>query len=61
MKNITDFMINEDYESFSKSMKKNGVPDNVIMALYDNRSNDGKISESCLCRVLEAIFKNLNK
>ena len=73
MKSITDFMINEDheinedneinedYESFSKSMGKNGVPDDVIWALYDNRSKNGTISETCLCRVLEAIFKNLNK
>jgi hypothetical protein len=50
--------INEDYDSFERDLRKNNVPDEVILALYDNRSRDRMVSERMLCAAIKAMYKN---
>lgn len=51
--------INEDYESFYQGLKKKGLPDNIILTIWDNHTSDGKVSVDMLCEVLKEIYKNI--
>jgi hypothetical protein len=51
--------INEGYESFYQDLKKKGLPDNIIFAIWDNRSSDGKVGIDMLCAVLKEIYKDI--
>lgn len=51
--------INEGYESFYQSLKKKGLPDNIIFAIWDNQSSDGKVGVDMLYAVLKEIYKDI--
>ena len=51
--------INEGYETFYQSLKKKGLPDNIIFTIWDNRSSDGKVGIDMLCAVLKEIYKDI--
>ena len=51
--------INEGYESFYQGLKKKGLPDNIIFAIWDNHSSDGKVGVDMLCAVLKEIYKDI--
>ena len=64
MKNINEIIneptkVNEGYESFYQGLKKKGLPDNIIFAIWDNHSSDGKVGVDMLCAVLKEIYKDI--
>ena len=51
--------VNEGYESFYQRLKKKGLPDNIILTIWDNQSSDGKVGIDMLCEVLKEIYKDI--
>ena len=44
-------MNNEGYESFYQGLKNKGLPDNIIFAIWDNYSSDGKAGIYIMCSI----------
>ena len=39
--------------------REKGLPDNIILTIWDNQSSDGKVGIDMLCEVLKEIYKDI--
>ena len=58
MKDLIDFVMNENEDFWEKQMKEAGVPNDILIAVRDNKSKDGKVSINMLCSILCKMYRN---
>ena len=58
MKDLKDFVMNENEDFWEKQMKEAGVSNDILIAVRDNKSKDGKVSIDMLCSILCKMYRN---